>query len=336
MTNSPKHPGATTAQATTAQAITASAGPASPGAYGGVTVHKRRHPGQWVATVILLLVVAAVGRDVATNQALGWSTVGKFMFQHQILNGLVVTLELSVISQLIAIAIGFLLALLRESRNQVLARSAWLYIFLFRGTPLLVQLLFWYNLAIVFPHIGIGIPFTSLNVSGQTNTIVTAFTASILALGLHEGAYTAELFRAGIVSVPAGQVDAALSVGFTRRAALRRVVLPQTIRVVIPPIGNQFIGMLKASALVSVIGGDDLLTRAENIYSVNFKILALLIVASLWYLILTSLATVGQHFLEKSLSHDRVGGDRPAPPSLRARLRANLLPGRVSDDGLLS
>jgi len=274
---------------------------------------------------------------VATNRALSWPTVGKFMLQHQILTGLVVTLELSVISQLIAVVIGFVLALLRQSGNGVLSRSAWLYIFLFRGTPLLVQLLFWYNLAVVFPRVGIGIPFTSLNVSADTNTVITAFLASILALGLHEGAYAAELFRAGIVSVPSGQVDAALSVGFTRRAALRRVVLPQTIRVVIPPIGNQFIGMLKASALVSVIGGNDLLTRAENIYSVNFKILALLIVASLWYLILTSLATVGQHFLEASLSHDRVGGDRPTRRPLSARLRANLLPGRAGPgDGLFS
>ena len=307
------------------------------GVHAGLAVHKRRHPGQWVATVILLVAVVAVGRDVATNSALGWPTVGKFMFQNQILSGLVVTLELSVISQLIAVVIGFVLALLRQSGNRVLSRSAWLYIFLFRGTPLLVQLLFWYNLAIVFPRIGIGIPFTSLNVGASTNALITAFMASILALGLHEGAYTAELFRSGIVSVPSGQVDAALSVGFTRRAALRRVVLPQTIRVVIPPIGNQFIGMLKASALVSVIGGDDLLTRAENIYSVNFKILALLIVASLWYLILTSLATVGQHFLEASMSHDRVGGDRPGRRPLGTRLRANLLPGRVgSDDGLLT
>jgi polar amino acid transport system permease protein len=295
----------------------------------GLTVHKRRHPGQWIATLAILVVVVSVGHTVATNKELGWSTVGHFMLQKQILKGLWMTLELSIVSQAIAVAIGFVLALMRQSTNPVLSRSAWTYIFLFRGTPLLVQLLFWFNLAIVFPRLAIGVPFTSISVSGPTNHIITGFLASILALGLHEGAYAAELFRSGIVSVPTGQVDAALSIGLTRRAAMRRIVLPQTVRVVIPPIGNQFIGMLKASSLVSVIGGNELLTRAENIYSVNFKILALLIVASLWYLILTSIATVGQHYLEGAMAHDRVGGNRDVGRSLRQRLRSNLVPRRI-------
>jgi polar amino acid transport system permease protein len=165
-----------------------------------------------------------------------------------------------------------------------------------------------------------------VNVSGATNTIITATLAAILALGLHEAAYMAEIVRAGILAVPRGQVDAALSIGMTRRRAMRRIVLPQTLRVVVPPTGNQFIGLLKASALVAVIGGNDLLTRTQQIYSVNFKIIALLTVASLWYLALTSVATIGQHYLEAWLERDQIGGDRPDRPhrGFAGRLRHNL------------
>jgi polar amino acid transport system permease protein len=216
-----------------------------------------------------------------------------------------VTIELSLISQALAIVLGFVLAALRQSSNPFYSWLAAAYIFVFRGVPLLVQILFWYNLALVFPKLSLGVPFTSWHVDGSTNSIISPFLASILALGLAEAGYMAEIVRAGIVAVPRGQVEAALSIGLTPQAALRKIVLPQTLRVVVPPTGNQFIGMLKASSLVSVIGGMELLTRAEQIYSVNFKIAALLIDVSVWYLFLVSVATVGQYYLESVLDRDR-------------------------------
>jgi polar amino acid transport system permease protein len=147
-------------------------------------------------------------------------------------------------------------------------------------------------------------------VSGQMVLLLAIFLAAILALGLHEAAYMTEIVRAGLVAVPAGQAEAALSVGLTRRQALRTVVLPQTLRVILPPTGNQLVGLLKASALVSVIGGVELLTTAQRIYSVNFEVMALLIVASVWYLLVISVLTVGQHLLERRLNRDKIGGDR--------------------------
>lgn len=288
--------------------------------------HERRHPGRWISTVVILFIAGMLTRSLATNSKIGWPEVGQFFFASAILKGLLVTLELTVGGQLLATVLGFVLAAMRQSQNPVLSRLSWLYINLFRGVPLIVQILAWYNLALAFPYLAVGVPFTPLHIQGSTNAIISPFLAGVLALGLAEAAYMAEIVRAGIVAVPRGQFDAALSIGLTRREAMRRIVLPQTLRVVIPPWGNQFIGLLKASALVSVIGGNDLLTRAQQIYSVNFYVVALLIVASLWYLVLTTLATIGQHYLEQWLDRDRVGGDRESAgmDSFRGRLRRNL------------
>ncbi len=292
----------------------------------GLPKQNRRHPGQWLCAAVVLFVAGLLIHSLAINPKIGWGTVGQFLFAHAILGGLVVTIELTFAGQAIAIVLGFVLAAMRQSQNPVLTWLSWAYINVFRGVPLIVQILIWYNLALAFPHLAIGIPFTSIHLQGSTNRIITPFMAGALGLGLAEAAYMAEIVRAGIVAVPQGQVDAALSVGLTRRQAMRRVVLPQTLRVVIPPTGNQFIGMLKASALVSVIGGSDLLTRAQQIYSVNFEVVALLIVASIWYLVLTTIATIGQYYLERWLDRDRLGGDRSvgAAMSFRQRLTRNL------------
>jgi polar amino acid transport system permease protein len=266
-------------------------------------------------------------KSFATSQNLEWGTVWSFLFSSALLHGMLVTIELSVISQVLAIVAGFVLAALHQSANPFYSRFAAGYVFVFRGVPLLVQILFWYNLALVFPKLSFGVPFTSWHVDGTTNSIITPFLASVLALALAEAGYMAEIVRAGIVSVPRGQVEAALSIGLTPQAALRKIVLPQTLRVVVPPTGNQFIGMLKASSLVSVIGGMELLTRAEQIYSVNFRIAALLIDVSIWYLVLVSVASVGQHYLERVLDRDR-RQLRPSagPRSQLSRIAHNLSP----------
>jgi polar amino acid transport system permease protein len=270
-----------------------------------LTARRRRRPGQWVAAAAGAFVLALLIKSFATSQNLEWGTVWSFLFSSALLHGVWVTIELSVISQALAIVLGFVLAALRQSSNPFYSWFAAAYIFVFRGVPLLVQILFWYNLALVFPKLSFGVPFTSWHVDGSTNSIISPFLASILALALAEAGYMAEIVRAGIVAVPRGQVEAALSIGLTPQAALRKIVLPQTLRVVVPPTGNQFIGMLKASSLVSVIGGMELLTRAEEIYSVNFRIAALLIDVSMWYLFLVSVASTGQYYLERVLDRDR-------------------------------
>jgi polar amino acid transport system permease protein len=252
-----------------------------------------------VAAAIVLLVAVALIHSVASNPRFEWSVVGNYLFDERILEGLRVTLELTVIAMAIGVALGILLAIMRLSPNPLVSGSSWLYIWFFRGTPVLVQLLFWYNIAALYPKIGLGVPFGPAVINADANTLIPPFTAAILGLGLNEGAYMAEIVRAGIISVDEGQSDAAHSLGMTRLQTMRRIVLPQAMRVIIPPTGNETISMLKTSSLVSVIAVADLLYAAQNIYSANFKTIQLLTVASVWYLVCTSILYVGQYYLER-------------------------------------
>jgi polar amino acid transport system permease protein len=258
-----------------------------------------RHPGRWVAAAAVLLIAVAVVRSVATNPNFQWSVVGEYLFDERILEGLRLTIELTVIAMAIGIVLGVLLAVMRLSPNPLVAGASWLYIWFFRGTPVLVQLLFWYNISALYPKIGLGIPFGPSLVHPDANTLISPFRAAILGLGLNEGAYMAEIVRAGVISVDEGQTDAAQSLGMTRLQTLRRIVLPQAMRVIIPPTGNETISMLKTSSLASVITVAELLYASQLIYSVNFKTIPLLITASIWYLVCTSVLYVGQYYLER-------------------------------------
>jgi len=223
----------------------------------------------------------------------------EYLFDHRILEGLLVTIELTVIAMAIGVALGVLLAVMRLSANPLVSGASWLYIWFFRGTPVLVQLFFWYYIAALYPKLGLGIPFGPAFVHPNVNTLITAFRAAILGLGLNEGAYIAEIVRAGMISVDEGQTDAAQSLGMTRTQTLRRIVLPQAMRVIIPPTGNETISMLKTTSLASVIAVTELLYSAEQIFAVNYKTIQLLIVASIWYIVCTSVLYVGQHYLER-------------------------------------
>jgi polar amino acid transport system permease protein len=258
-----------------------------------------RHPGRWVAAAIVLVIAVALVRSVATNPRFQWSVVGEYLFDERILEGLRLTIELTVIAMAIGIALGVLLAVMRLSPNPLVSGGSWLYIWFFRGTPVLVQLLFWYYISALYPKIGLGIPFGPSVVQPDANTLITSFRAAILGLGLNEGAYMAEIVRAGIISVDQGQTDAAQSLGMTRLQTMRRIVLPQAMRVIIPPTGNETISMLKSSSLASVITVAELLYSAELIYAVNFKTIPLLITVSIWYLVCTSVLYVGQYYLER-------------------------------------
>ncbi len=258
-----------------------------------------RHPGRWVAAVVVVILAVAAGRSVVTNPRFEWSVVGNYLFDERVLEGLRVTLELTVIAMAIGVVLGILLAVMRLSPNPLVSGSSWLYIWFFRGTPVLVQLFFWYYIAALYPKIGIGIPFGPSFVHLDANKLVTPFTAAILGLGLNEGAYMAEIVRAGILSVDEGQGDAARALGMTRLQTMRRVVLPQAMRVIIPPTGNETISMLKTTSLASAIAVPELLYAVENIFAQNFKEIPLLIVASIWYLVCTSVLYVGQYYLER-------------------------------------
>ena len=259
-----------------------------------------RHWGRWISAAILLFAAFALGWSLAHNPHVHFATIGAYLFKPLTLRGVVVTLEMTAIAMVIGIVGGTIVAVMRLSDNPVLRVVAWIYVWLFRGVPLLVQIIFWGFLGALYPTIFVGIPFVGVVFGrGNTSALIGSFTAAILALGLNEVAYAAELVRSGIISVDEGQHEAAYSMGMSRGLTMRRVVLPQAMRVIIPPMGNETITMLKMTSLVSVISGNDLLTTVQKVYEQNFQVIPLLIVASLWYLALTTVLTVGQHYLEK-------------------------------------
>jgi polar amino acid transport system permease protein len=258
---------------------------------------------------------------MSTNSRFGWSVIGHYFTSRQILDGLVVTLELTVTSMVIGIAFGTILAVMRLSPNPLVAGASWIYIWFFRGTPLLVQILFWFNIAALYPRFAVGIPLGPQLTHVNLTSLITPFIAGMLALGLNEAAYMAEIVRAGIISVDEGQGEAAQALGMTRLLTMRRIVLPQAMRVIIPPTGNETISMLKTSSLVSVIAVAELLYSAQIIYARTYQTIQLLIVVSIWYLIVTSILSVGQSYLER---HFGRGSSRETRPSLFERWRTNL------------
>src|SRR6201994_3526389 len=294
--------------------------PAVAGRPEDITAVPVRRPGRWVVAVIVLIVAVAIGRSVVDNPNFQWEVVGEYLFDGRILHGLRVTIELTVIAMAIGILLGVLLAVMRLSPNWLVSGASSFFIWFFRGPPGLGQLLFWYNIAALYPKIGIGIPFGPSFIHADANTLITPFAAAILGLGLNEGAYMAEIVRAGIISVDPGQADAAQWLGMTRLQTMRRIVLPQAMRVIIPPTGNETISMLKTTSLVSVIAVTELLYAAQLIYSVNFKTIPLLIVVSIWYIACTSVLYVGQYYLERYYGR----GARTQQQSLLARIRAGL------------
>jgi polar amino acid transport system permease protein len=270
-----------------------------------------RHPGRWFAALVMIVLAAMFVHTLVTNDRFGWNVVGTYFTSSTILFGLLRTLELTVIAMIGGVVIGTVLAIMRLSANPIVTGCSGLYIWFFRGTPLLVQLIFWYNLSALYPRLSLGVPFGPEFISGNVNSIITPYVAAILGLVLNEAAYMAEIVRAGILSVNHGQTEAAQALGMKPLQVLRRVVLPQAMKVVVPPIGNDTINMLKYTSLVSVLALPELLYSAQIIYSKNFQTIPLLIVASLWYLIVVSVLSIGQHFLEKRVG--RGAAHQPDP-----------------------
>ncbi|MEU9415418.1 amino acid ABC transporter permease [Streptomyces sp. NPDC051000] len=293
--------------------------PAGPGPsgtpYEAIKAIPVRHYGRWISAVVVVAVLGWLVLAFA-NGNVNWGTVGDKLFDPTVITGLGNTILISVTSMVLGLVLGILFAVMRLSNNPVTSAVAWLYIWFFRGTPVYVQLLVWFSLPLIFQYIDLGPIYKN-----ETVDVMTPFLVALLGLGLNEGAYMAEIVRAGIQSVDEGQSEASHALGMTQVQTMRRVVLPQAMRVIIPPTGNEFINMLKTSSLVSAVQYTELLRATSNIGSTAGAIIEMYFVASIWYLALTSVFSVGQYYLERRYAR---GSLRSLPPTPLQRIKANL------------
>jgi polar amino acid transport system permease protein len=288
-----------------------------------------RHWGRWVSGLVVLAVLALVFQAVAKGD-IDYASIPDLLTQPVIIQGLVNTIVLAVVAQGGAVVLGTVVALMRTSSNPVLRWVSWAYIWVFRGLPVLLQILLWYNIALVFPTFTIPVPFTHAYLLDQpANAVMTGFLAALLGLGLNESAYMAEIVRAGLNSVERGQTEAAKSIGMPPAKVLSRVVLPQAMRVIIPPTGNDFINMLKGTSIASVIGFTELIHAANALSSRSLAVMETLLAVAFWYMVVVSVANVGQYYLERHYNASsrptsggsvwaKVGGSLRRPPFLRA------------------
>ncbi|MDY6871858.1 MAG: amino acid ABC transporter permease [Actinomycetota bacterium] len=262
-----------------------------------------RHPWRWVAAVVIVVLVVLFLYGVATNEAYGWPTYSKYLFDQRISEAAWNTLQLTIFSMVLALVLGVILAVMRLSPNPVFKAVAWVYLWIFRGTPVYVQLVFWGLFPTLYQNISIGIPFGPSFFEMNLQGLSISFTLAIIGLGLNEAAYMAEIIRAGISSVPEGQSEASTALGMSWTMTMRRTVLPQAMRVIIPPTGNEIISMLKTTSLVTAVPYSmELYGRARDIAGVIFQPIPLLMVAATWYLAITSVLMVGQFYLERYFS----------------------------------
>ncbi|OPC83873.1 ABC transporter permease [Embleya scabrispora] len=268
------------------------------------------HYGRWVAAVVVLALVGLLIAAFA-NAKIHWDVTGDYLFDDQIMKGAGNTLLISLAAMAVGLVLGVLAAIMRLSGNPVTSTVASVYIWFFRGTPVLVQLLIWGNLALIFPTM----------LGENTNDLITPFRAALLGLGINEGAYMAEIVRSGIQSVDEGQTEAAHALGMSKGRTLRRIVLPQAMRVIVPPTGNEFINMLKTSSLASAVVYPEVLQKAKDVYTNNLAVMELLFAACFWYLLLTTVFSIGQYYLERYFAR---GSSRALPPTPLQRIMANV------------
>ncbi|MGV9450445.1 amino acid ABC transporter permease [Streptomyces sp. NPDC003635] len=275
-----------------------------------------RHYGRWVSGVVVLALVALLVNAFATAEKIQWSAVGDYVFDSTVLAGAGRTLLISVLAMIMGVVLGVILAVMRLSKNPVTSWVAWVYIWFFRGTPVYVQLLLWFNLALIFPVLNLG-PFYK----DEMVDVMTPFMAALLGLGLNEAAYMAEICRAGLMAVDEGQTEASHALGMSHAKTLRRIVIPQAMRVIVPPTGNEFINMLKTSSLVYAVTYNELLRATSTIGSTSYAVMEMLFVACIWYLVMTSVFSVFQYYLERRYAR---GSTRSLPPTPWQKIKANL------------
>ncbi|MGW1682719.1 amino acid ABC transporter permease [Saccharopolyspora sp. NPDC002376] len=260
---------------------------------------KRRNPWRIVGSIALALLVVALGYSLVTNERYQWDIVARYFTAQAVVDGVLLTVALTAIAMVAGLLLGIVLAVMRLSSSKLIIGVAGAYVWFFRGTPLLVQLIFWFNISALYPVIEVGIPFGPTLFSGSANVFITPFVAAALGLTLNEAAYMAEIVRGGLLGVDSGQTEAAQALGMGPAHILRRIVLPQAMKIIIPPTANQTVSMLKNTSLVSVLGAMDLMHSVQVIYSRTYQTVPLLIVAALWYLAMTSVLTVAQYYIER-------------------------------------
>ena len=265
---------------------------------------KPRHYGRMTAVVVIVIAFIFLVRAFAMGQ-INWATTAQYLTWPSIMWGLFNTIWMSIACMLVGIVIGVLVAVARESPNPVLKSAAIFYAWFFRGSPLILQLLIWFNLALVFPTLGIPGVFEV-----RTVEVITPAIATLLCLGLNEGAYISEIVRSGMLAVDRGQYEASKAIGMTYLRMLRRIILPQAMRVVVPPLGNEFIALIKTTSLASIIGFSDLLRNAQDIYYNSAQVIELLMVATLWYLVVVTVLSGGQMLIERHYGRGFAGARR--------------------------
>lgn len=280
-----------------------------------------RHPARWVVTVALLVLAAMFVHSVLTNPRYGWGVIRSNLFSSPIISGAENTIKITLIAMVIGVLLGVILAVMRLSPNPILSGAAWLYIWFFRGTPVYVQLVFWYAISALFPTVSLGIPFGPEFLHLSANALITPLVAALLGLGLNEGAYYAEIVRAGILSVDHGQFEAAQSLGMRRATLMRKIVLPQAMRVIVPPTGNELNNMLKTTSLLVVVTYPELMYQTTNAVARTYQPIPFYINACIWYLFMTTLLTIGQFYVERYYAR---GTTYSLPLTPVQRLRRNL------------
>jgi len=280
-----------------------------------------RHPGRWVAMAVIAIIGAMLVNSVVTNPNWEWGFQLDNAFSEPVVKGVWTTLWLTVAAMVFGVLLGIVVAIMRLSPNPLLSSASWVYVWVFRGTPVLVQLVIWGGLNSLYREISLGVPFGPEWLTFETRNLIPPVAAALLGLGLNEAAYMSEIIRAGIQSVDEGQTEAASALGMSRMKTLRRIVLPQAMRVVVPPTGNETISMLKTTSLVAYVPYYELFFQTSAIGSRTFQPFPMLITASLWYLALTSVLMVGQYYIERYYAR---GSVRELPPTPWQKVRMRL------------
>ncbi|MFH9351839.1 amino acid ABC transporter permease [Kitasatospora sp. NPDC017646] len=279
----------------------------------------RRKPGQWIAAAVALLLAAMAVSSVIRNRAFQWSVVADWFTARSVLDGLTLTLWLTAVTLALGFVFGTVLATMRLSPNPVLRTLGWGYVWIFRSTPPLVQLLFFFNIGALYPTLGLGIPFGPEFVTVKTVNLIGPTLTAVIGLTLLETAYAAEVIRGGILSVDRGQLEAAAALGLGRWRVLRRIVVPQAMRAIVPTAGNMLIGALKGTSIVSVLAVSDLLYSVQLVYLQSYQVIPMLMVATLWYLVVTTVLSIGQYYVERRFARGATRDGLPPTPLQRAR-----------------
>lgn len=290
-----------------------------------------RHPARWAAAVAVTVLAAQFVHGLATNPVWEWGVFADYVLSTTIVRAVGVTLQLTAYATVLGFLLGTVLAFMRLSHSPVLRTVAWTYVWIFRSIPMIVQLVFWFNLSALYEELGVGIPFGPVFWSVDSNSLVGTIGAAVIGLSLHQAAYAAEVVRGGVVSVDHGQREAAAALGIPRLRQIRRIVLPQAMRAILPTAGNEIVGLLKGTSVVYVMSIGELFYQTQVVYGRTGRVVPLLLVATAWYVVLTSLLSIAQYYVERRFAR---GADRTPPPTPLQRARHLLRTARAAADRL--